>query len=162
MSRELQNMIQNLALIQKKQLGSDDLIRARMAKTESMILGLSQEVGDNSTNITRLTGRVDDLEWNSEITDEQATAITSKVKARVSKILDYPNGDSDIYYRTFIANMYAYLRQSFNLGSKIRTTRKKHYDTVMKGISAWHPDIEELKNKKDKRDKARLEASNDR
>ncbi len=162
MAKKLEDMIQNLALIQERQLGSDDLVRARMAKTESIVLGLSQEVNDNSTNINRLSSRVDNLEWNSEITDEQATAIISKVKARVSKVLDYPNGDSDIYYRTFIANMYAYLRQSFNLGSKIRTTRKKHYDTVMKGISAWHPDIQELKNKKDKRDKARLEASNDR
>lgn len=153
MARKLEDMMQDLMVIQKNQMSSDELIRARMTKTETIVLGLAGEFGDLKTNVFNITDRVDNLEFNSEITDEQVNVIQGRVKARVSKVLDYPNGDSSKYYRIFIADIYSFLRNNHSLGSKTATTRKKHYDTVMKGIEAWHPDIQALKDRKDKLDK---------
>lgn len=154
MSRQLEEMIQDLVQIQERQLGADELVRARIAKNESLILGLAQQYEQHDTKITTLEDRMSNYELNEEITDEQSKAIRSRAQARVCQILDYPNGDSDKYYQTFIQNLYAYLRRSHGLGSKINTTKKRHFDTVMRGIEAWHPNVQELKARKDKRDKA--------
>lgn len=152
MGKNLEGMMENLMVIQRSQMSSDELVKARIAKNENLILGMAKQYEDHDVKITSITDRMDNLELNEEITDEQVRTIQEMVKARVSKILDYPNGDSSKYYRTFISNLYSNLRHSYNLGSKVATTRKKHYDTVMKGIEAWHPNIGELKSRKDKRD----------
>ena len=65
------------------------------------------------------------LKLNEEITDEQVREIQSRIKSRVTKILNYPNGDSDRYYQTFISNIYGYLRNNYSLGSRTATTKKK-------------------------------------
>lgn len=161
MAKKLEGMLENLMTIQERQLNSDELVKARIAKTEQIVLGLATKFDSQDTRISTLEEDVINLKWNEEITDEQATAIRNKVQQRVSKILDYPNGDSDIYYQTFISNIYAYLRKSHNLGSKITTTKKKHFDTVIRGIDAWAPNIQELKARKDKRDEARRRLKNE-
>lgn len=153
MARKLEDMMQDLMVIQKNQMGADELIRARISKTESIVLGLAQQFEDQGTKLVNIEDRMDNLELNEEITDEQVRTIQSRIKKRVSEILDYPNGNSPKYYRTFIADIYSNLRNNYQLGSRTATTRKKHYDTVMKGIEAWRPDIQALKDKKDKVDK---------
>ena len=153
MARKLEDMMQDLMVIQKNQMGADELIRARISKTESIVLGLAQQFESQGTEIVEIKDRMDNLELNEEITDEQVRTIQGRIKKRVSEVLDYPNGDSPRYYRTFIADIYSNLRNNYQLGSRTATTRKKHYDTVMKGIEAWRPDVQALKDKKDKVDK---------
>lgn len=155
MVRKLEDMMENLMTIQERQLSSDELVKARIAKNENLILGLAKQYENHDLQIISLKDRMDDLELNEEITDEQVRTIQSRIKARVSKVLDYPNGDSSRYYRIFIADIYSFLRNNYSLGSKTATTRKKHYDTAMKGIEAWHPNIQELKDKKDKLDESK-------
>lgn len=94
------------------------------------------------------------LENNEEIEDEKVREIQARIKQRVSKVLDYPNGDSARYYQTFISNIYAYLRHSHCLGSRTATTKKKHYDTVLLGIETWYPNIQELKDRRNKNNKS--------
>jgi len=159
MARKLEDMMQDLMVIQKNQMGADELIRVRMARTESIVLGLAQQFEDQGTEIVSIKDRMDNLELNEEITDEQVRTIQSRVKKRVSEVLDYPNGDSPKYYQIFIKNLYTVLKAKHSMGSKTATTRKKHYDTVMKGIEAWHPDMQALKDRKDKLDEIK-EANN--
>lgn len=153
MATNLENMMENLMVVQKRSMESDELVKARIAKNESLVLGLAKQYESHDLAITLIKDRMDNLELNEEITDEQVRTIQSSIKARVSKVLDYPNGDSARYYRTFMSNIYAHLRHSCQLGSKTATTKKKHYDTVMRGIEAWHPDVQALKDRKDKKDK---------
>lgn len=155
MNENLQDMIKDLAVMQKNQMSSDELVKARIAKNEMMIVGLAKQYENHDTVILNIKDRMDNLELNEEITDEQVREIQTRIKGRVTKILNYPNGDSDRYYQTFISNIYGYLRNNYSLGSRTTTTKKKHYDTVMKGIEAWHPDVQELKNRKDKRDEVK-------
>lgn len=153
MAKNLEEMMQNLMVIQKNQMGADDLVRARLGKTENIVLGLAKQYENHEGKIISIADRMDNLELNEEITDEQVRTIQSAIKSRVSKILNYPNSDSRKYYRTFISNIYSHLRHACNLGSRTATTRKKHYDTVMKGIEAWHPNVQDLKDRKDRLDK---------
>lgn len=154
MSKNLKEMIGELAVIQKNQMSSDELVKARLASNENIIKGLVIQYENHDTQISAIKDRMDNLELNEEITDEQVRTIQARIKERVSKVLNYPNGDSEKYYQTFISNIYANLRHSYSLGSRTATTKKKHYDTVMRGIEAWHPNIQELKARKDKRDKS--------
>ena len=156
MAKKLEDMMENLMVIQENQMYSDELVRARIAKNENIILGLAEQFQNHDSEIFNLKDRMDNLELNEEITDEQVREIQMRIKQRVTKILDYPNGDSDKYYQTFISNIYAYLRNNYSLGSRAATTKKKHYDTVMRGIEAWYPDVKELKEKKDKRNAAKV------
>ena len=153
MSKNLKEMIGELAVIQKNQMSSDELVKARLASNENIIKGLVVQYENHDNQISTIKDRMDNLELNEEITDEQVRTIQARIKERVSRVLDYPNGDSEKYYQTFISNIYASLRHSYSLGSRTATTKKKHYDTVMRGIEAWHPNIQELKARKDKRDK---------
>lgn len=153
MAVHLEDMLQELMVIQKNQMGSDELFKARIAQTESVVVGLVKQYDNQDGKIISLTDRMDNLELNEEITDEQVRTIQSSIKSRVSKVLGYPSTEAKKYYRTFSSNLYAHLRHSHNMGSKTATTRKKHYDTVMKGIEAWHPNVQELKDRKDRLDK---------
>lgn len=155
MARKLEDMMENLMVMQENQLSSDELIRARMVKSERIITTLSHKYDEHDIELNEVKHRMDNLELNEEITDEQVREIQARVKQRVTKVLNYPNGDSDKYYQTFISNIYAYLRNNYSLGSRTATTKKKHYDTVMRGIEAWHPNIQELKDRRDKRDLAK-------
>lgn len=152
MATNLETMMGDLMIIQKNQMGSDELVKARITKTENIVTGLVRQYQNQGTEVVELKDRMNNLELNEEITDEQVRTIQSRVKARVSRVLGYPNGDSVRYYPIFIANIYACLRHSHSLGSRTATTRKKHFDTVMKGIEAWHPNVQELKERKDKLD----------
>lgn len=159
MSKNLKEMIGELAVIQKNQMSSDELIKARIAKSEGVINSLASVYENHDIQISNIENRMDNLELNEEITDEQVRTIQARIKKRVSNVLDYPNGESEKYYQTFISNIYANLRHSYSLGSRTATTKKKHYDTVMRGIEAWHPNIQELKARKDKRDKSGQEGN---
>src|SRR5699024_7324842 len=138
---------------QKNQMSSDELVKARIAKTEGIVLGLANQYQEHDREIIDIKDRMDNLELNEEITDEQVRIIQARIKQRVSKVLNYPSGNSSKYYRIFIANIYSTLRNNHSLGSKTATTKKKHFDTVIRGIDAWHPDIQALKDRKDKLDK---------
>lgn len=153
--QNLEDMLAKVLNIQERALISDELVKARINKNERLIGALSKDFENIQTDVEKVKLDIENVKYNEEITDEQATAIRRKVQGRVSKVLGYPEGDSEIYYQTFISNIYAYLRNSHNLGSKIATTKKKHFDTVMDGIDAWYPNIEELKRKKDIRDRVR-------
>lgn len=157
MAQNLEGMMENLMVLQERQLNSDELAKARIESNGRLIKQLAKEYENHDTEIVNIKDRMDNLELNEEITDEQVRTIQSRVKRRVSEVLNYPHGDSNKYYKTFIGNLYACLRHSYSMGSRTATTKKKHFDTVMRGIEAWHPDIQKLKDRKDKRDRAKEE-----
>lgn len=153
MERNLAKMMEELMVIQGNQMSSDELVKARLSNNENIILGLVKQFENQNTEVFSLKDRMDNLEWNEEITDEQVRTIQAAIKSRICKLLNYPNNGAKKYYRTFSSNLYAHLRHNCNMGSKTATTRKKHYDTVMKGIEAWHPNVQELKDRKDRLDR---------
>ena len=153
MNENLQEMIKDLVVIQKNQMGSDELVKARIAKNEDLILGLVKQYDRQDSRLSVVEDEIQDLKLNEEITHEQNREFKEKAHSRVHKVIDYNKEPQ--YFQIFIMDLYRYLRQNHQLGNPIAITRKKHYDTVMKGIEAWHPDVQELKDRKDKRDEAK-------
>ena len=155
MARRLEDMMENLMVVQQNQMSSDELIRARISKNENIIMSLAKQFEGQDIRITTIEDRIENIELNEEITHEQNREIKLKANRRVSEMLDLPRETK--YYQIFIMNLYGYLRRNYQLGSPIAITRKKHYDTVMKGIETWSPDTQILKDKKDNIDKFRGE-----
>lgn len=153
MARKLEDMMENLMVIQKNQMSSDELVKARIAKNEDLILGLVKQYDRHDSRLSTVEDEIQDLKLNEEITHEQNREFKEKAHSRVHKIIDYNKEPQ--YFQIFIRDLYRYLRQNHQLGNPIATTRKKHYDTVMKGIEAWHPDVQALKDRKDKLDESR-------
>lgn len=155
MAERLENMMEDLMVIQKNQMTADELVKARLVKNENLILGLAKKYEGQDIRLVNVEDEIENLKLNEEITHEQNREIKQFAHSRVNKMLNYPAEAK--YFQTFIMNLYGYLRRNSQLGNPIAITRKKHYDTVMKGIESWRPNIQELKDRKDKRDKLQEE-----
>lgn len=127
-----------------------DMIHKRLLTNENVLKAVLKDNENLNSTVTNLDFRMTNIEENEEITTEQCTKINSKIKSRVYDILDMPQDNK--YYRTFITNLYSYLRRNHNLASPYRRTRKRHYDEVMKGIDTWYPEVKALKQQKDLKD----------
>ena len=142
------NQLNELAEIAKTNLLHSQSIERRLGLTEMSLTQLMKDVGGHDTRLNEIETKVENLELNYEITDEQSKFITSRARERVIELIGYPS----VYFRIFIGNCYSFLRANYHLGSTIGTTKKRNYDYVMDGIAAWHPDIDALKARKDKAD----------
>lgn len=147
---KIENALEKVLQIQENSLTTNELIKAKIVQHDNKINSLSLQFGNIEDDMEMMRGDIADLKLNEEITHEQNREIKQFAHARVNKMLNYPAEAK--YFQTFIMNLYGYLRRNSQLGNPIAITRKKHYDTIMKGIEAWHPNIQELKDRKDKRD----------
>lgn len=155
---ELKNMVKDLVTTQLNRQRSDEILQANIAQsnellrakiqlTDNAVGGLSKQYVELSDDVSNIKNRMYNYEQNEEITDEQALNLLNKLHYRVCEILNFNGELIDKYFRVYIKDLYKTLKHSYNMGSKYRTTKKKHYDTVMRGIEAWFPDEEKLKER---------------
>lgn len=142
------NQLNELAEIAKSTVLHGQSVERRLGLTEMNITQLLKDVGSHDTQLGEISTKVENLELNYEITDEQSKILQTRIKSRVREFCEYPS----IYYQTFISDCYSFLKKNYHCGSKLNTTKKRNYDYVMDGIVAWHPDGKALKARKDKRD----------
>lgn len=142
------NPLNELTEIARNNLLHSQSIERRLGLTEANITKILKDVGQHDTQLSEIAAKVENLELNYEITDEQRKMINTRARARVIEFIGYPSA----YFRVFINNCYSFLRSNHHLGSTISTTKRRNYDYVMEGIAAWHPDIEALKARKDEAD----------
>lgn len=139
---------------------SNTLIKAKMESMQLLIGDLTTKYNNSSDKIENHEERLVTLEYNEEITDKQAQFIVDSVNQRVSELLDHDLELKCRYTAIYSKNLYIYLKRSCGMGSKLRTTAKKDYDSVINGINAWHPNHVNLRKKADKYEEIRQEKKN--
>ncbi|MFQ7208584.1 MAG: ORF6C domain-containing protein [Coprococcus sp.] len=119
----------------------------------SAVNGLTDEVG-------QITGRINQLELNEEVTTTQQESITEAAKKRVCKILGSDEFEQKKYFRIFVQKLYGDTRKNAGLGSKIARTRKGDFQRCIDYIEAWILSCRcaELRAKADRNAKARRKA----
>lgn len=140
--------LNQIAKIAKDTVLHGQSVERRLGLTEMNITQLLKDVGSHDTQLGEISTKVENLELNYEITDEQSKTLQTRIKSRVREFCEYPS----VYYQTFIQDCYSFLKKNHHCGSKLATTKKRNYDYVMDGITAWHPDGEKLRTRKDQRD----------
>ncbi|AEB77407.1 ORF6C domain-containing protein [Clostridium botulinum] len=149
--QELQQMMGNLLMVSQNSMETTEVMKAELVSTKNTVRGLATQYNKITGEITNIQDRMDNLELNEEITDEQRNMINQKCRTRVNEVLDYNQDLIDKYYRTYISNLYSILKRNYGMGAKIATTKKRNYDTVMRGIQAWFPKHEKLRQRADRR-----------
>lgn len=148
MQQVQRTQLTELAEIAKSTVLHGQSVERRLGLMETNITKMLKDIGEHDTQLGEIAAKVENLELNYEITDEQRKMINTRARARVIGFIGYPSP----YFRVFINNCYSFLRANHHLGSTLATTKKRNYDYVMEGIAAWHPDIEALKARKDEAD----------
>lgn len=142
------NQLNELAEIAKTNLLHSQSIERRLGLTEMSLTQLMKDVGGHDTRLNEIETKVENLELNYEITDEQYGFLLEKIKTRVRGFCD----STSVYYKTYIMDCHGFLKNKYNEGSKAKCTKKRNYDYVMQGVEAWVPDHGALMAKKDKKD----------
>jgi|GEM_PF-6920354 len=126
-----------------------EVMMAKINQQGSLIGGLAKQLSGLDGTVSSISGRLDNLELNEEITDEQRQQLNQACKNRVSHILDYDEESVNKYFRVYILDLYKFLKNGYGMGAKISTTRKRNYDVAMKGIDSWYPNHEKLRKRAD-------------
>ena len=115
-------------------------------------------VADNSINAGLLTHARKESR-KIYITEEQANTLKTIVNRRAAEILYYDVNEMAKYFRTFVRQLWIYLK-GFSCGAEYRRTRKRNYQTVVDRVEAWIPKegIQGLKDKVDKKAEAKRKA----
>lgn len=113
-----------------------------------------------SSSLDSLSSRTSTLENDTEITTEQADAITSTAQYRVYEILGDDPEDHQKYFRGFIRRLYSDAHRNAGLAKRIARTPRKSFEEALQYCREWDPDpsAEELKSYIDRVATARQQA----
>lgn len=126
----------------------------------SRITDMDSRFNSLSSSLDSLSSRTFTLENDTEITTEQADAITSTAQYRVYEILGDDPEDHQKYFRGFIRRLYSDAHRNAGLAKRIARTQRKYYDAALQYCHKWEPDssIEEQKSHIDRVTAARQRA----
>ena len=113
---------------------------------KSVVGGVLTQMNGMNDTIIGYGDRLDNLEYSSELTTTQVSIFVEKSRARVYDFLNKDTEDEK-YYRIFILDLYRFLKR-YGKASKIERTEKRFYESIIRGIDEWIPDIEKLKARK--------------
>lgn len=150
---EMQDILGGLLKYSETTAESNALMMQKINQHSNLIGGLAKEINKFGDSLGDISFRLDNLELNEEITDEQRVILNQACKNRVAYLLDYQPELIDRYFRVYILDLYKSLKNNYGMGAKIATTRKRNYDRCMKGIESWYPNHENLRKRVDRKSK---------
>ena len=124
---------------------------SKLVSHENIMKVLSNKQEEQDGKIINLTNRIEDLEYNAELTTSQVTNIVEKAKRKVIEYLPVNTEEIIKYFRTYIADLYRFLKP-YGKASKIERTENRFYGSIMSGIDEWIPNEKQLRERKDFRD----------
>lgn len=126
----------------------------------SKITDMNSRFDSLSSSLDSLSSRTSTLENDTEITTEQADAITSTAQYRVYEILGDDPEDHQKYFRGFIRRLYSDAHRNAGLAKRIARTPRKSFEEALQYCREWYPDpsAEELKSYIDRVSTARQQA----
>lgn len=126
----------------------------------SKINDMDSRFNSLSSSLDSLSSRTSTLENDTEITTEQADAITSTAQYRVYEILGDDPVDHQKYFRGFIRRLYSDAHRNAGLAKRIARTPRKSFEEALQYCREWYPDpsAEELKSYIDRVATARQQA----
>jgi hypothetical protein len=144
---DIKNVLGQTVLVTKSNAESTAAMLNRLESAENIIGGLSKRINIMDDTMINYSDRLDNLEYSTELTTSQVSVFVEKSRVRVYDFLNKDTEDEK-YYRIFILDLYKFLKR-YGKASKIERTEKRFYDSIIRGISEWIPDIEKLKARKD-------------
>lgn len=133
--------------------------------TQNQVVGLGRVINSvlktQEEQMCEIQGLKDKFEIhmaNEMITPAQEKLIKKEIYKRVCKFLQPDDVEWVLYSKAYFGNMYAFLRKEHYMMNPISCTRAKNYDDVMGGVISWYPNETEIKDKADRRRKARKQA----
>ena len=126
----------------------------------SKITDMNSRFDSLSSSLDSLSSRTSTLENDTEITTEQADAITSTAQYRVCEILGDNPEDHQKYFRGFIRRLYLDAHRNAGLAKRITRTPRKSFEEALQYCREWYPDpsAEEIKSYIDRVTTARQQA----
>lgn len=115
-------------------------------KTKSLVKAIQLVADENSQHSKVLAAHTRDIEqlkFDVEITDQEASYITAQVKKLAVDTVGYPSP----LYMFCIQDIYRNLRSHWNMGGKVRTTKRGNLETVLEGLIIYKPDIKQLEER---------------
>lgn len=146
---QMQQMLGSAIQISNNNAQSTEVMMAKINQQGNLIGGLAKGLSSVEDNVNDVIFRLNNLELNEEITDEQRLQLNQSCKNRVSCILDYDENLIHKYFRVYILDLYKFLKNKCGMGAKISTTKKRNYDVAMSGIDTWYPNHEKLRKRVD-------------
>jgi len=152
-TNEIMEILGKTAELTKVQSENAAVIMAELNSQRQSLSGLLNQMGNMSGKVDDLNDRMDVLELQEEIKDEQRMQLINSAKSRIIEILGNDFIDQSKYFRGFIARLWSDAKQYGGVGSKIATTRKENYQRAINYIEAWIPygGVSGLKRELDKK-----------
>lgn len=130
--------------------------------TQNQVVGLGRVINSVLAVQEEQMGKIQGLEdkfeihmANEMINPAQEKMIKNATFKRVCEFLDPQDVEWNLYAKAYFGDMYSYVRKNHCMMNPIACTRSKNYDDVMEGIATWYPNISGIRDKADKRRKAR-------
>jgi len=109
-------------------------------------VSLKQNDAKQDLEIESIKKEVTNIKFNEEITDQQAGIITSEAK----RLAYETTKNRKHLFRYAIHDIYKHLTERWNMGNKVRTTKKGNYDSVIEGLRTYKPDVNALQERYEK------------
>ena len=133
--------------------------------TQNQVVGLGRVINsvlktqeEQMCEIQGLKDRFDVHMANETITHAQEKLIKKEIYKRVCNFLQPDDVEWVLYSKAYFGNLYTFLRKEHYMMNPIGCTRAKNYDDVIEGVMTWYPNETEIKDKADRRRKARKQA----
>ena len=135
---------------------SVQLMGARLLANENQVKEIFRVLDEYGTGIKMLKDEFEIHKENEVIDENQRKNIRARTFLRIKEFL---KNDLEYakYHMTYFGDLYGYLKQYCHY-TTMSSTKTKHYDDVMSGISSWYPQESKLKQKADDAAIARLVA----
>ena len=152
-TNEIMDILGKTAELTKVQSENAAIMMAELSSQRQLLNGLLNQMNNMSGKVDRLNDRMDVLELQEEIKDEQRMQLLNSAKSRVNEIIGDDYIEQSKYFRGFISRLWSDSKQYGGVGSKIATTRKENYQRAINYIEAWipHGGVSKLKRELDKK-----------
>lgn len=157
---EIMEIIGTTVELNKTTSENVQLLLNRIKGQEMVLTNLSEDVHDVRQQVKTMSGDIEQLKMNEEITTSQQESIVDAARRRICETLGNDPLTHKKYFRIFIQKLYSDCRKYAGLGSKISRTKKCDFQRCVDYIEAWVPSCgyEALRAKADANALARLEA----
>lgn len=157
---EIMNLVGETANLAAQNTQSTSVILKRIEDQDKLLGGLSRTVSSIGEDVSNISGEIEQLKLNEEVTTSQQETIIEAARKRVCEILGSDEFEQKKYFRIFVQRLYTDTRKNAGLGSKIARTKKGDFQRCIDYIESWIPSCgcAELRNKADKRAIAKVKA----
>ena len=138
-------------LVKRNHIDLQQLLEVTKQNAESstamlqVVQGFVSKIGTHDEEIKEIKTYIEQIKFNEEISDEQASYISEQIRIIAKDTVGYPSQ----LYRLAISDIYAQLRKNWLLGGKLRRTKKGNFDSVVEGLKTYKPDIKKLQERFD-------------